>query len=283
MSLKVLQSGLWTSIQDRGRLGYAAYGVPISGAMDSYMAALANLLVGNNAQQAVLEITMQGPSLEIQKDGLMALSALQATIQLNGRILAPNKAFFVKAGDRLEILRITEGVRAYLAVKGGFKTAKKLGSRSFYKGITSSQKLEVGDEVNYLSFSVEETTDRAVLRLNKSRYDGLLEVFKGPEWNALPEVLKKRIKSGKFHISSINSRMAYQLTERLQNDLLGILTQPVLPGTVQLTPAGNIIVLMRDCQTTGGYPRILQLSEKAINQLAQQRVGDEVRFKIQDY
>src|SRR5699024_10702469 len=105
---------------------------------------------------------------------------------------------------------------------------------------------------------------------------------KGPEWKKLPSSLKERLVEGEFHVSSANSRMAYQLQEKLENNLSGILTQPVLPGTMQLTPAGNLIVLMRDCQTTGGYPRVLQFSEKAINQLAQLRQGDNFKINLVD-
>ncbi|MBT8302888.1 MAG: biotin-dependent carboxyltransferase family protein, partial [Bacteroidia bacterium] len=85
-----------------------------------------------------------------------------------------------------------------------------------------------------------------------------------------------------FTISNTHSRMGYQLNEFLENDLKSILTSHVLPGTVQLTPSGKLLVLMRDAQTTGGYPRVLQLSESAINLMAQKNTNDKISFKREE-
>ena len=103
-----------------------------------------------------------------------------------------------------------------------------------------------------------------------------------PEFDRLSEKQKQQIENGEFKVSKNNNRMAYQLEPMVENDLEPILSAPVLPGTVQLTPNGNLIVLTRDCQTTGGYPRVLQLMESAINMLAQKTTGNTLKFRLKE-
>ena len=109
-----------------------------------------------------------------------------------------------------------------------------------------------------------------------------LKVHKGPEFDRLSISEKENLFSQEFTISKENNRMAYQLSEAVQNNLTPIITSLVLPGTVQLTPSGKLIILMRDCQTTGGYPRVLQLNDKAINILSQKFTNDKIRFTLID-
>ena len=110
-------------------------------------------------------------------------------------------------------------------------------------------------------------------------FDSQIEVFKGPEFELLEKSLQKALFAKSFSIAPTSNRMAISFNERLPNTLKGIVTAPVIPGTVQLTPNGNLIALMRDCQVTGGYPRVLQLSEKGISALAQKRPGAEIGFE----
>ena len=109
-----------------------------------------------------------------------------------------------------------------------------------------------------------------------------IEVFKGPEFNKLSIKQKQALLKKKFTISNHNNRMAYQLNESFDNQLEPIITSLVMQGTVQLTPSGKIIILMRDCQTCGGYPRILQLSKKSINILSQKHMLNHINFELID-
>jgi len=111
----------------------------------------------------------------------------------------------------------------------------------------------------------------------------IIKVYKGPEFDNLSNINIDFLFSKSYKISKDSNRMAYQLDEKLENNLKSILTSLVMPGTIQLTPDGQLIILMRDCQTTGGYPRILQLSEKSINILAQKRLGEFVQFELINY
>ena len=119
------------------------------------------------------------------------------------------------------------------------------------------------------------------LKLDKSIYDTpTLNVYLGPEFYKLSKTIQYQLFNAEFSLSSIQNRMAYQVQEKLSNELDEIITGPVLPGTIQFTPSGKMIVLMRDAQVTGGYPRILQLSENSINVLAQKRTKSRIKFKL---
>ena len=284
MSIKVKQPGLLTSVQDFGRTGFASYGVPQSGVMDRYSAKIANLLVGNTEYEAVLEITMMGPTLIFEEEMLVALSGLEAVVTLNDKKIELLRPFEVKNGDVLQIKQITKGIRLYLAVNGGFQTEMKLKSRSMYEPITTTSSLQKGDQLHIAEYRDTKEKTFAHLKYEAEKYASeAIEVYPGPEFDFLTDAMIDKLLQQTFSISKNNSRMAYQLEEKIENNLKPILTQPVLPGTVQFTPGGNLIILMRDAQTTGGYPRIFQLTEESINLLAQKKQGDAIQFQLKNY
>ena len=284
MSIKVKQPGLLTSVQDFGRTGFASYGVPQSGVMDRYSAKIANLLVGNTEYEAVLEITMMGPTLVFEEEMLVALSGLDAVVTLNDEKIELLRPFEVKNGDVLQIKQITKGIRLYLAVNGGFQTEMKLKSRSMYEPITKSNSLQKGDQLHIAEYRDTKEKTFAHLKYEAEKYASeAIEVYPGPEFDFLTDAMIDKLLQQTFSISKNNSRMAYQLEEKIENNLKPILTQPVLPGTVQFTPGGNLIILMRDAQTTGGYPRIFQLTEESINLLAQKKQSDAIQFQLKNY
>jgi len=278
--LKVLQTGLYTSIQDLGRRGYRKYGVPLSGVMDMHAANQANLLLNNKASCAVLECTQTGPTLLFTLSTQIALCGAQMNAQLNKQPVALNKILSVKANDILSFGKLKLGMRCYIAVKDGFKTPLVLNSRSFYKPITAQQTLVAKQGIEYAAFDEPVNPGFATLSINRLSFeDTSIEVFKGPEFDLLNATQINFLKNTAFHIG-INNRMAYQLRETINHKLPAVLTSAVLPGTVQLTPSGKLIILMRDAQTTGGYPRVLQLTQNAVNRLAQKKLNDKVVFSI---
>lgn len=278
--IEVLHPGLFSSIQDFGRRGFQKYGVPFSGAMDRLALKTANLILRNKADAAVLEITQMGPKLKFSAPAKIAISGAYLSPKLNDSEIENNEVIKIEPGDVLSFGRPVKGSRAYLAIAGGFQTEKILESRSWYEGITAFQKLEKGHRLPYSAVSGEVKETYASVKFDSSYLDtSELRVFPGPEFEKLPQELKTTLLKNNFSISKNNNRMAVQLGEKLENELEPIITGPVLPGTVQLTPGGNLIVLMRDSQTTGGYPRVLQLSEHSLNILAQKKTGEEVHFK----
>tara|TARA_R100000935_G_scaffold56934_1_gene89657 strand:- start:1346 stop:2206 length:861 start_codon:yes stop_codon:yes gene_type:complete len=279
--IRVLHPGLYTSIQDLGRFGFGKFGVPQSGVMDSYSAKIANLLLNNSEDSPVLEITQMGPKLQFSEATLISICGAFINPKLNGNDILNNTVIVVKKDDLLSFGKLEYGCRAYVGVFGGFKIEHVLRSASWYEGITAHYKLNKGDELIYTQTSESANRQNSGLRI-KTDYIKATEitVFKGPEFDMLSKMQQQHLYSSSFTIDIKNNRMAVQLQEGLSNKLKSIITGPVLPGTVQLTPAGNLIVLMRDCQTTGGYPRILQVSEDGINTLAQKVLGDQILFEL---
>ena len=277
--LKVLKSGFYTTLQDEGRFGYRDKGVPVSGVMDVSVVRNANILLENDHDAAVLEITMTGPTLQFERDTYIALAGAEFATTLNNEPISNNKVHKVKAGDILSYGRLINGFRAYLAIKNGFKTKEVLGSRSQYYPITKRGSLKDHEELKYDPY-IDFEPKISELKVKSLLDEKVLEVSKGPEFKLLDDVQLENIFIKEFTVAKEYNRMGYQFNEKIKGHDWSMLTSATLPGTVQLTPSGKLIVLMKDGQTTGGYPRILQLRDKAISILAQKKLGDKVTFKL---
>ena len=277
--VKVLKAGFYTSIQDLGRFGHRDKGVPVSGAMDESSLKKANLLLENDVNAAVMEITMTGPTLQFEVPTFICIAGADMTPKLNDEAVDNYKVIKINSGDVLSFGKLQHGFRSYLAVKGGFLAEKILGSRSHYFPVTDMKHIKERDEIPY-----HETHDfiPAISELKPEDFHlkDKLKVFKGPEFDLLSDEKLSAIFSKSFSISKKNDRMAYQLEELLSGHSYNMLTSGTLPGTVQLTPSGRIIILMKDGQTTGGYPRILQLSKESIEVLAQKKSRDHITFEL---
>lgn len=279
--VRVLQPGLYSCIQDTGRHDFQDYGVPLSGTMDAYSTKIANALVGNSEDDAVLEITISGPKLEFLTSTFISISGADISPSINNAKISLNTLIKVAKGDILSFGKLNYGCRCYLAVSGGFQTETVMNSRSMYQHITSNYRIVKGHVLS-INERLNERTENvnASIKINQQHFSNTtIKVYKGPEFEGLTKLQQKALLYKSFSVAKENSRMAYQLNETLENDLAPIITSLVLPGTVQLTPSGTLVILMRDCQTTGGYPRVLQLSERSINRLAQKFTRDTVCFK----
>lgn len=304
--IEVLKSGIYSSIQDAGRFGHAALGVPQSGAMDQESYRLANELLENKENCAALEITFGGAALKFQSDTIIAITGADYSPAINQVQVAMNKPIAVNSGDVLIFGKRNWGVRTYISVLGGVQSPKIMGSRSQYQTITPEFTLTKG---TLIPIPIIDNKDRSILNphgseINKddgikvmdwSRYNPNaisfissqkavkidqpleLEVLIGPEYHRLEEQEKNRLQ-GTFTLGR-NDRMGYLVQEKVSNELQPIHTLAALPGTVQLTPGGQIIILMNDGQTTGGYPRIFQLTDKAKALLSQCAQGQKIKFK----
>lgn len=277
--LKVLKSGFYLSIQDLGRFGYRDMGVPISGAMDAQSVKQANLLMDNEPNASVLEITMTGPTLQFDEPTYICLSGAHMAATLNNRSLENHQVVKVSKGDILSYGRLWDGFRAYLAVKGGFQSELVLGSRSLYLPITRHKRLKDGDLVPY-AVTHSYSPILSEIKIEDHFHKNNLEVHKGPEFAMLSDPQLTELFTKPYTVSKENNRMAYQMAEPLGQHSLSMLTSGTLPGTVQYTPAGRLIILMKDGQTTGGYPRILQISTDSIGVLAQKKAGDRITFNL---
>lgn len=277
------KAGLYTSVQDMGRHGYRKYGVPLSGAMDQHSARLANLLVNNPEDAPLLEITLQGPEITFSKPTCIAITGADLSARLDESPLLLNAVIQVAAGQRLTFGQPKMGARAYLALAGGLEGQKVLGSHSQYAGITPTAQLKNGDRILYQPLQSRTETYARVATDGDHFTTQRLSVIRGPEFHLLEAPMQQMLLENEWSIGA-NSRMGYQLSnERFPPHQLQIITSPVVPGTIQLTPSGQLMALMRDAQVTGGYPRVLQLTEVSINQLAQKRTGGRLRLVVSSF
>ncbi len=279
--IKVLHPGIYSSVQDQGRRGSAKMGVPISGSMDSYSSEIGNVLLKNRRSDAVIEITFGMAKFEFTTDTFICVTGADFSPRLNDEPIEMMTMHEVEKGSILSFGKRNYGVRTYLAVQGGIQSEVVLKSRSYFKGITSQIQLQKGDELSILPKKPYANRGFSKIKVFEELFSfETLECYPGPEFDQLNDQQKERLFKA-FTISKDNNRVGYRLNETIENDLKPILTSAVLPGTVQLTPSGKLIVLMRDSQITGGYPRVLQLSVFAMDILGQKMTGMNIIFKLQ--
>lgn len=279
--IKVLHPGIYNTVQDKGRFGFAKKGIPQSGCMDSYSAELANIALQNKVTSAVLEITYGQGKFEFLIDTLIFMTGGDFSPRIDTFPAIMNGVISIKKGSVLSFGKRNYGARTYLAVLGGIQSDVVFKSRSYFPGITK-QRLEKRDELFLKSIPFPKEKNLGKVRFVSTHFsEKELHCYPGPEFDILNEDQKQQLNK-EFTVSEDANRVGFRLNETIENNLSPILTSGVLQGTVQLTPSGQLIVLMRDCQVTGGYPRVLQLSEYAISRLSQKIRGDKIQFKLME-
>jgi biotin-dependent carboxylase-like uncharacterized protein len=274
--IRVIEPGLFTTIQDGGRFGYRNIGIPTSGFMDQESAWAANKIVDNDREESLIEITLKGPTLLFNDNYTISITGGDFNPLINDFPIKMYESINVKLGDILKINNTKNGARCYLAISGGIDVKSIFGSKSFLNNIFDSFSLKKGDEIK-----VSKKIENKILKWNRFKFklNRSMEVFKGPELDLLGIKEKNMLFKNDFTVRT-NSRMAYNLEEEIQIGIKSIISSPVLPGTVQLTPSGKMIILHRDCQTTGGYPRILQLNKNSLNNLSQIKSNEKIKFSL---
>lgn len=279
--IKVLQAGFYASVQDKGRIGFANIGVPISGTMDAYSADIANSVLNNSLECAVIEIAFSNCSFQFLSNTFICVSGADFSAKINCKKIKLNQKIKIFKNDILSFGEINFGARTYLAVSGGIQSEEIMQSKSMFKNITISSILKTGDILNIHKTKDIDENSNASIKINNSFFSSLeINCFKGPEFYLLSEKQQKQLINTTFSISNDINRMGYRLNEIIENNLSQIITSSVLAGTLQLTPSGKLIILMRDCQVTGGYPRILQLKEQAISKIAQKKAKQQIKFVL---
>ena len=278
--LEFIQPGLYTSLQDQGRTMGRNWGVPQGGAMDRLSARRANLKLNNAPNLPVLEITGMGPTFRAHGNGQLALAGASIAVFQNHQKLDDPEIFNFQNGDILKFGNTSGGFRTYLSIQNGFKTKSLFGSVSPVAGISPAMRFKKGDLL-YFEASTPLPTTNARLKKSLLLKDKTIKTMAGPEYKNLSAHQQSILKETTFTISPTSSRMAYSITPKIDilQHSISLLTSPVVPGVVQLTPAGQLIVLMRDAQTTGGYPRVLVVTEEGLNRLGQMRGGEELALR----
>jgi antagonist of KipI len=283
--LRFIKTGLQTTIQDLGRTGHQHLGIPVGGVMDKRSARLANDLVGNPTEYPLFEITLLGPTIRFEGACQIAITGAMLSPEINGQAIAQNQTIHVNDGDLLNFGKPIAGCRAYFAVRGQWKVPQWLGSCS---ASTSKGEIATPDSWIKKDAFIEVESDSSILPKTSSetlQLDALqipIKVIPGPEFHLFSNFFVGLFFSKTFTITPDSNRMGYRLTEPIEGyESLGeIISSGVIPGTIQITNAGQAIVLMADAQTTGGYPRLLNLLTPEIDRMAQLKPGDSVRFEL---
>ncbi|MDO3679538.1 biotin-dependent carboxyltransferase family protein [Paenibacillus ehimensis] len=305
MSIQIVNPGLLTTIQDKGRFGFQQQGVIVSGAMDSFALRAANVLVGNEENAAALEVTLMGTSIRFEADSLISICGGNLSPVIEGEPVPLWRPLLIKEGATLEFGACRSGARAYVAVAGGIDVPLVMHSRSTYLragiGGHEGRALKAGDRLGFgpPSESAEGylKARQAASALRAGRWlaaewfvgseslpayakDPVIRVIRGREYDSFTEESQTAFVTRPFRITPQSDRMGY----RLQGETLALkesletLSEAVSFGTVQVPPEGNPIVLMADRQTIGGYPRIAQVITTDLPVLAQAKPGDSIRF-----
>lgn len=275
----VEEPGLFTVVQDGGRIGVAAMGVPRAGAADPDSLELANRLVGNDPMTAGLECTARGPSLRLRAPAHVAVVG-DAAVRLDGRSVPSGLVLPVGRDQVLEVGEIRGSLRSYVAVDGGVETPIVLGSRSsdVLCGLGPGR-LVAGDELGLGSPS----RPRGRLHRSHHRSDGprLLRVVVGPD--AFPDDALRRLCAQAWAVGDASDRVGVRLAgPPLPETTMAPSSRGVVTGTVQLPPDGAPIILSCDHATVGGYPVPAVVVRADLGVLGRCRPGDTVRFEAVD-
>jgi biotin-dependent carboxylase-like uncharacterized protein len=279
--LTVLAPGPFATVQDRGRPGWASIGVTRSGAVDRAAADLANRLVGNRPEAAVVEATAGGLRLRAGRTVLVAVTGAPAPVSVDGRAAPLNAPLTLTAGAELALGVPAAGLRTYLAVRGGVGVPTVLGSRSTdtLSGLGPAP-LSAGDELPVGDLAADEPfVDVAPVRAPASR--PVLHVLPGPRRNWLTPAAWTALTEEEWTVSTDSDRVGLRLAgprlDRLREEELP--SEGLVPGAVQVPPDGAPVLFLADHPVTGGYPVLAVVVTADLGAAAQLRPGDVVRFR----
>lgn len=286
MGFTVKTPGISTTVQDVGRYGYQASGVPVSGAMDMFALQLANILVGNNRNEACLEMLMMGPSLEFDNSAVIAITGADMKPTINKQPVEMYKAVLVKNGDVLSFSASDNGNYCYIAFAGGMDIEPVMGSRSTYMkakiGGVEGRKLAAGDKVKLREHHFK-LPNMKLRHCETEKYESnvVLRVVPGPQDDYFTEEGINTFFSSEYTVTGEFDRMGCRLSGAAVETKNGsdIISDGICVGAVQVPKHGQPIVMLADRQTAGGYTKIATVISSDLEKLVQCPVGGTVRFE----
>lgn len=315
MSFEVMKPGLLSTLQDEGRYGSRKHGVIVAGPMDRFAHRAANLLVGNGREAVALEMTLSGPALVARRDMLVAICGADMEAEVDGTSAPMWRPFVLRTGSELLFRYAARGCRAYLAVHGGFKADYVLGSSSTYlrasmggyegralragdvlevkederafqlmKGFELRTKSVSGNKYESENKSVRATKYVSTMVRPDYRDDPIIRIVRGKEASLFTVDSWSKLLSQSFLVTSQSDRMGYRLSSESKLELEAgfsyeMISEAVVGGTLQVPSSGQPILLLADCQTTGGYPRIGHVITADLPLVAQVKPGGTLRFQ----
>ena len=280
----VQQPGLLSLLLDRGRYGAHNLGLTTGGPLDFVAFDWANRLLGNDANATCLEVGFGGLSLDAEIDSSFVITGAEAPCKLNGDAIPQWQTLDIQAGDRLEIGFATKGTRAYLAVRGGFDIAPSFGSTATVVrekiGGLHGDKLQAGDRLPCRGGRIDDK--RRLAAADRPDYSDFarLRVVPGYQQAAFGPTQQWRFFNSEYRLTERCDRMGFRLEgETVHSNMVGMLSEGICHGAVQIPADGQPIVLMNDRQTIGGYPKIGSVIPLDTSRLAQLSPGSSVRFE----
>ena len=292
MSIVIRKPGILTTVQDLGRHGYRRYGINPGGVMDAAASLLSNAVLGNDEDATVIEMHYPAPQIEFEKETIAVIGGADLAPELDGKPLENWRPFYAARGSELRFTNKIMGNRAYLAVRGGVRCDKWLDSSSTNLaakfGGFEGRKLMTNDRLEF-----ESEKDFGAAGLNKKISPLLIPLYRpfptvriiaGAEFPNLDDNGKRLLLDQNFTISTNSDRMGF----RLNGEPLNLarprefISSAVNFGTIQILPDGQLIVLMADHQTAGGYPRIGHVITRDLSLIAQLGAKDKVAFHLVD-
>lgn len=293
MSLRITRQGVLDTIQDLGRYGYQHLGINCNGAMDKFSMQLANALVGKETNSPVLEIHFPSSQILFEKETIICIAGADFLPTINDHPIALHRPIVVSKGSLLKFEKLQNGARCYLSILNELKLDPWMNSYStnlksntggfegrsllkddviVFRETFDFSKLLDGKDFIALPWKANDTVD--------TRNE--IEFLIGSEWHWLTKDSQDSFQEQWFQITNDADRMGYQLAGQSleQNNKEPLVSSAVCFGTVQLLPSGQLIILMADHQTAGGYPRVAYVISAHLPILAQKKPNDVIKFKL---
>jgi antagonist of KipI len=291
MKVLVQSAGFLSSVQDLGRTGFRKAGVSIGGALDPHGLRVANALVGNHDHAAGLEATLGTLRLRFEDDRAVAWCGGAFSVRVGEQDLPAGHAGLVVKDEELSIIAPSDGGRAWLAISGGIDVPRVLGSRSTDLrgnfGGHQGRALRDGDAISLFKDGWMESASPRISEWSApapwaaSAGNGVLRIVRGSDWDRFTHASQTSLLSSSFRVTPDSDRMGARLEglELNRVEAGDLLSEAVAPGTIQVPPNGKPILLLSDCQTIGGYPKIAHVITVDLPMAAQLWPGDAVRFR----
>lgn len=286
-TIKILDAGLLTTVQDLGRYGFQRYGVSASGVMDEYSAKVANKLVGNKEGEAVLETTLKGVQIEFLQNTAFAVTGGNCDVTLNGSKIELWQSYLVNKGDILKMGICKSGLRNYLAFSGGIDVPVVMNSKSTNLkakvGGFNGRKLMTGDILSVGAGSLQTPLTLNKYYIPTYSKDIKVGVILGQQDDHFTEAGIKTFLNETYTVTQENDRMGIRLSSVSGATIehkngADIISDGITFGAIQVPGSGQPIIMMADRQTTGGYTKIGNVISSDLAKLAQATPGTKVKF-----
>ena len=290
MGFKVELGGFQTLIQDRGRVGYGQYGVSGCGAMDEYAHRVGNILVGNDENEASLEVLMIGPTIKFDKYTQIAITGADLGANLNGKKIDIWRSYEINPGDILSFKGAKSGVRAYISIAGGIDVPIVMGSKSTYtRGKIGGFKGRALKKDDYISTFFEErdfTINKKIDDEYIPKYDAnvVLRIVKGPQFDCFSDSEINKFLDNEYKVTNEIDRMGCRLEGESIKHIKSadIISDGISYGAIQVPGHGKPIIMLADRQTSGGYTKIGNVISVDLYKLAQAKPNDSIKFELID-